>query len=91
MRLGIEYALFAGRGVVSMANFTLVKIKATVATGAMMLVEDQIGKALEELRDNLRRLGLAVLSIERIDVPTAQSEEPVEDKDPWSFRGQAAE
>jgi hypothetical protein len=70
-------------------NFTLAKIRATVETGAMLLPGDQIDKTLEELRANLKRLGLAVLSIERTDVAREQSEEPVEAKDPWSFRGQA--
>jgi hypothetical protein len=74
-----------------MATFTLVKFKATVATGAMLLPEDQIDKTVADLRDNLKRLGLAILSIERMDVPTAQSEEPVDDKDPWSIRGQPVE
>ena len=72
-----------------MSNFTLAKIKATVATGALMLPEDQIDKALEELREKLKALGLAVLSIERVDVAIAQPEAALDDKDPWSFRVQA--
>ncbi|PYO19714.1 MAG: hypothetical protein DMD88_14325 [Candidatus Rokuibacteriota bacterium] len=71
-----------------MGSFTLFKIKATVETGAMLLPEDQVDKTLEELRGNLKRLGLAVLSIDRTNVAEAQSEEPLDAKDPWSFRGQ---
>ena len=71
-----------------MASFTLFKIRATVETGAMLLPEDQVNKTLEELRGNLKGLGLAVLSIDRTNVAQAQSEEPVDAKDPWSFRGQ---
>src|SRR3989442_15345189 len=70
-------------------NFTLAKIRATVETGAMLLPGDQIDKTLEELRANLKRLGLAVLSIERTDVAKQQAEEALDAKDPWSFRGQA--
>ena len=72
-----------------MSNFSLVKIKATVETGAMLLPEDQIDKTLEALRGNLKRLGLAVLSIDRVDVAAAQSEEALDNRDPWSFRGNA--
>ena len=75
-------------GVPPMGSFTLFKIKATVETGAMLLPEDQVDKTLEELRGNLKRLGLAVLSIDRTNVAESQSEEPVDAKDPWSFRGQ---
>jgi len=71
-----------------MASFTLFKIRATVETGAMLLPEDQVDKTLEELRGNLKGLGLAVLSIDRTNVAQAQSEEPLDAKDPWSFRGQ---
>ncbi len=71
-----------------MASFTLFKIRATVETGAMLLPEDQVNKTLEELRGNLKGLGLAVLSIDRTNVAEAQSEEPIDAKDPWSFRGQ---
>ncbi len=71
-----------------MASFTLFKIRATVETGAMLLPEDQVNKTLEELRGNLKGLGLAVLSIDRTNVAEAQSEEPLDAKDPWSFRGQ---
>src|SRR5213596_3267689 len=78
-------------GVPLMANFSLFKIKATVETGAMLLPEDQMDKTLEELRGKLKSLGLAVLSITRMDVGVAQPEEPVDAKDPWSFRGQARE
>src|SRR5437016_11259704 len=70
-------------------NFTLAKIRATVETGAMLLPGDQIDKTLEELRANLKRLGLAVLSIERTDVAKPQAEEALDAKDPWSYRGQA--
>ncbi len=70
-----------------MESFALVKIRATVATGALLLPEDRVDKALEELRDNLKRLGLAVLSIERVKVETEQREEALDDKDPWSFQG----
>jgi hypothetical protein len=72
-----------------MASFTLFKIRATVETGAMLLPEDQVDKTLEELRGNLKGLGLAVLSIDRTNVAQAQSEEPVDAKDPWSFRGRS--
>ena len=47
-----------------MESFALVKIRATVETGPMLLPEDSIDKALEELRRNLKNLGLAVLSID---------------------------
>jgi hypothetical protein len=70
-------------------NFTLAKIRATVETGAMLLQGDQIDKTLEELRANLKRLGLAVLSIERTDAAKPQAEEALDAKDPWSYRGQA--
>jgi hypothetical protein len=79
-----------GRGT-AMGNFTLVKIRATVETGAMLLPEDRIGQTLEELRANLKRLGLAVLSIDRTDATVTQSQEPLDAKDPWSFRGHARE
>ena len=85
---GIEYASSALTGVPPMASFTLFKIRATVETGAMLLPEDQVDKTLEELRGNLKGLGLAVLSIDRTNVAQAQSEEPLDAKDPWSFRGQ---
>jgi len=70
-------------------NFTLAKIRAIVETGAMLLPEDQIDKTLEELRANLKRLGLAVLSIERTAMAKEQAEEALDAKDPWSYRGQA--
>ncbi|HEV8575259.1 MAG TPA: hypothetical protein VGR43_11200 [Dehalococcoidia bacterium] len=71
-----------------MASFTLFKIRATVETGAMLLPDDQVDKTLEELRGNLKGLGLAVLSIDRMNVAEAQSEAPLDAKDPWSFHGQ---
>ena len=78
-------------GVPSMENFTLVKIRATVETGAMLLPEDRIDQTLEELRGNLKRLSLAILSIDRMDAAVAQSQEPLDSKDPWSFQGHARE
>jgi len=77
-------------GVPLMANFSLFKIRATIETGAMLLPEDQMDKTLEELRGKLKSLGLAVLSIARMDVGITP-EEAVDAKDPWSFRGQPRE
>jgi hypothetical protein len=75
-----------------MANFTLLKIKATVATGAVLLPEDEVDKAVNELQDNLKRLGLAILSVERLDPATQKSPQPPpDDDDPWSFGGHARE
>jgi hypothetical protein len=74
-----------------MESFALVKIKATVATGALLLPEDRVDKTIEELRDNLKRLGLAVLSIERMSVETEQPQEAFDAKDPWSFQGRNRE
>jgi len=74
-----------------MESFALVKIKATVATGALLLPEDRVDKVLEELRDNLKRLGLAVLSIERVNVETEEPQEAFDAKDPWSFQGRNRE
>ncbi|PYN34608.1 MAG: hypothetical protein DMD98_10290 [Candidatus Rokuibacteriota bacterium] len=74
-----------------MESFALVKIKATVATGALLLPEDRVDKVLEELRDNLKRLGLAVMSIERVNVETEQPQEAFDHKDPWSFQGRNRE
>jgi hypothetical protein len=54
----------------------------------MLLPDDQVDKTLEELRGNLKGLGLAVLSIDRMNVAEAQSEAPLDAKDPWSFHGQ---
>jgi hypothetical protein len=70
-----------------MESFALIKFRATVATGALLLPEDRVEKTLEELRDNLKRLGLAVLSIERVKVEAEQPQEVLDDKDPWSFQG----
>jgi 16S rRNA C967 or C1407 C5-methylase (RsmB/RsmF family) len=72
-----------------MANFALVTIKATVATGNVLLPVDQVDKAVDELQENLKRLGLDVLSVERVHA-TAKSPEPLDDDDPWSFRGQSS-
>lgn len=74
-----------------MGTFTLVKLRATVETGAMLLPEDRVGQTLEELRANLKRLGLAVLSIDRADVTVTQSQESLDAKDPWTFQGHARE
>jgi len=83
--------LFCSTGVQSMGSFALVKIRATVETGPMLLPEDSIDKALEELRRNLKNLGLAVLSIDRMDAAMAQSPDAFTDNDPWSFRGRSVE
>ena len=74
-----------------MGSFALVKIRATVETGATLLPEESINKALEELRRNLKNLGLVVLSIDRMDAAMAQSPEALADKDPWSFGGRPVE
>ena len=74
-----------------MESFALVKIKATVATGALLLPADRVDKVLEELRDNLKRLGPAVMSIERVNVETERPQEAFDDKDPWSFQGRNRE
>jgi hypothetical protein len=74
-----------------MGNFTLLKIKATVATGAVLLPEDEVDKVVNELQDNLKRLGLAILSVERLDPETKKSPQPPDDDDPWSFGGHARE
>lgn len=71
-----------------MASFTRVKIKATVATDAMLVPEGQVDKAVEELQDNLKRLGVTVESIEPIEEATGKPQQPLDDNDTWTFRGQ---
>ena len=55
-----------------MTTFRRIKIQATVETAPMLLTEDQIAKALRELRDGLTQLDVAILGIE------AKEEAPVE-------------
>src|SRR2546430_15148057 len=74
-----------------MESFALVKIKATVATGALLFPADRVDKVLEGLRDNLKRLGLAVMSIERVDVETERPQEAFDGKDPCSLHGRKRE
>ncbi len=63
-----------------MTTFKRIKIVATVETGPMLLGEDQIGRTLDELRERLTHLDLAILSIEPkepppVDVPKSLEEE----------------
>jgi len=55
-----------------MTTFRRIKIQATVETAPMLLTEDQIAKALRELRDGMTPLDVAILGIE------AKEEAPVE-------------
>lgn len=61
-------------------TFRRIKIQATVETAPMLLTEEQIGAALQELRDRLTRLELAIVGIE------AKEEAPVELPDSLEYR-----
>jgi hypothetical protein len=69
-----------------MPTFRRIKIQATVETGAMLLPDDEIDGALSRLRDKLKQLDLAILSVEPTEPPPIQSPEAADD-DPWSIRG----
>ena len=70
-----------------MANFRMIKIQATVETRPMLLAEDQIDGALDELRQKLTHLDLAMLSVEPTEAAQGGGPDSPED-DPWSNRGQ---
>ena len=74
-----------------MPMFRRIKIQATVETEAMLLPEDKIDGALGELRDKLKRLDLAILSVEPTEPPAVKSSQPPGDDDAWSFSGRPAE
>jgi hypothetical protein len=73
-----------------MPTFRRIKIQATVETEAMLLPDDEIDAALGELRDKLKRLDLAILSVGPAEPPPIQLPETSSD-DPWSIRGQPVE
>jgi hypothetical protein len=55
-----------------MATFKRMKIQATVETAGQLLLEDQIGGAVAELRDRLEHLDLVVLAIEPKEEPAVE-------------------
>ena len=61
-------------------TFRRIKIRATVDAGPMLLTEEQIPAALQELRDKLTRLELVIVAIE------AKEEAPVELPDSVEYR-----
>lgn len=73
-----------------MPTFRRIKIQATVETPAMLVPEDKVEGALGELRDKLRQLNLAILSVEPTEPAPTTPPEPVAG-DPWSIRGQPVE
>lgn len=73
-----------------MPTFRRITIKATVETESMLLRDDQIDGALDELRDKLAHLDLAVLSVAPAEPASTPAGEPTND-DPWSVRGQPVE
>ena len=66
----------------TMPTFRRIKIQATVDTQAMLLADDKIDGALGELRDKLKQLDLAILSVESTEPPPIQPPETSND-DPW--------
>lgn len=67
-----------------MPTFRRIKIQATVETEAMLLPDDQIDGALNELRDKLKGLDLAILSVGPAEPPPVQLPQTSND-DPWSI------
>jgi hypothetical protein len=58
----------------------MVRIQATVETAPMLLTEEQLAAALQELRDRLTRLELVIVGME------AKEEAPVELPDSLEYR-----
>ena len=61
-------------------TFRRIRIQATVETAPMLLTEEQVVAALQELRDRLTRLELAIVGIE------AKEEAPLELPDSVEYR-----
>jgi len=70
-----------------MPNFRRVVIQAIVETPAMLLPDDQVERALTELREKLRPLDLTIVSLASSEPPPSRTPEHT-DADPWSYRGQ---
>ncbi len=63
-----------------MATFKRIRIHATVETAGMLLAEDQIPAACNELRDKLTALELAVLTLEPQEEPAVEFPKSLEDE-----------
>lgn len=61
-------------------TFRRIRIQATVETAPMLLTEEQLVAALQELRDRLTRLELVIVGME------AKEEAPVELPDSLEYR-----
>ena len=61
-------------------TFRRIRIQATVETAPMLLTEEQLAAALQELRDRLTRLKLVIVGME------AKEEAPVELPDSLEYR-----
>ena len=61
-------------------TFRRIRIQATVETAPMLLTEEQLAAALQELRERLTRLELVIVGME------AKEEAPVELPDSLEYR-----
>jgi len=61
-------------------TFRRIRIQATVETAPMLLTEEPLAAALQELRDRLKRLELVIVGME------AKEEAPVELPDSLEYR-----
>ncbi len=59
-------------------NFRGIKFQATVETATILLTEGQIDDALEKFCDTLKRLGLAILSVEPKEAPPVRVHESLQ-------------
>ena len=73
-----------------MPTFRQIKIRATVETASMLLPADKIEAAIDELRQKLKQLDLAILSVASAE-PAPMKPPDSSDEDPWSIRGQPVE
>jgi hypothetical protein len=71
-----------------MPAFRKIKIRATVETPAVLVPENEVDAALDELSAKLKRFDLAVLSIESAEPPPVPPSDEAADGDVWSVRGQ---
>jgi hypothetical protein len=71
-------------------TFTRIKLRATVETGLMLLPENEVERAINDLRERLKQLDLAIVSVDSLEPALATTPEPSRE-DPWSMRGQPVE
>ncbi len=71
-------------------TFTRIKLRATVETGLMLLPDNEVDRAINDLRERLQQLDLTIVSVDSLESVLETAPQP-SSEDPWSMGGRPVE